>query len=68
MAANRKIVSGDDGNILYLPVGGATAAPAPLPPDSPLTRLPPTQADASPGVNAREPEREPRTDQNPGGR
>lgn len=68
MAANRKVIAGDDGNILYLPVGGAGAAPAPLPPDGSLTRLPPTQADASPGGGAREPEREPRTDQNPGGR
>jgi membrane protease subunit HflK len=66
LRSNRKVVSGDDGNILYLPVGGA-ASPASPPADGPVTRLPPTQADVLPASSS-DPERDPRTDRNPGGR
>jgi membrane protease subunit HflK len=66
LRSNRKVVSGDDGNILYLPVGGA-ASPASPPAGGPVTRLPPTQADVLPASSS-DPERDPRTDRNPGGR
>jgi membrane protease subunit HflK len=68
LAGNRKIVSGGDGNILYLPVG-ANPSSGGVPAEAPVVRLPATQA-VPPGAAASDvqPEREPRTDRNPGGR
>jgi modulator of FtsH protease HflK len=68
LSQNRKIVSGD-GNILYLPVGGAaTSAPAGVPADAPVTRLPPTAVEPPLGGTSSDPAREPRSDRDPGGR
>lgn len=45
LGANPKVVVGDDGNILYLPLGAAAARNA-VPAEAPVIRLPQTQADA----------------------
>lgn len=65
LAANPKVVAGDNGNILYLPVGGA-AAPRQAPAEAPVIRLPATQAEATPPA-ARTP-RDGRDDPRTGGR
>jgi membrane protease subunit HflK len=46
LANNPKVLAGDDGNILYLPVGTGTNAQArpPAAADAPIVRLPATQA------------------------
>lgn len=46
LAGNAKVVSGGDGNILYLPVGGASP-PSPAA-TAPVVRLPATQAQPAP--------------------
>lgn len=43
LSRNPKVLAGDDGNILYLPVGG-TPARTPAAAEAPIVRLPPTQA------------------------
>lgn len=48
LSGNPKVLAGDDGNVLYLPVGGGAPARVPGPAEAPLTRLPPTQAIPAP--------------------
>ncbi len=64
LAANPKVVAGDDGNILYLPLNGQ--APRQAPAEAPVIRMPPTQAEAAP-TPARPP-RDERDDRRTGGR
>jgi membrane protease subunit HflK len=56
LAGNPKVLAGDDGNILYLPVGSAPARP-PSAADAPIVRLPPTQATPAPEAAPRDDER-----------
>lgn len=57
LARNPKVLAGDDGNILYLPVGGGTPTRPPGAADAPLARLPPTQAVPAPETTPRDDER-----------
>lgn len=63
LAANPKVVAGDGGNILYLPLNGQ--APRQAPAEAPVIRMPPTQAEAAPAP-ARP--RDERDDRRTGGR
>lgn len=62
LAANPKVMAGDDNNILYLPLGGSTGNTGRgVPAEAPVLRLPATQA-------APEPTPEPRDNRRQGGR